>query len=60
MHKDLYEIHMEEDFCKEVTENAARCPLCHEDVEMPMNGGWKCHLLSSDGCAGNARRRSKI
>ena len=60
VHKDLYEIHLMEDFCKEVQSNMARCPLCHEDVEIPLDGGWKVHLLSTGGCPGNARRRSKI
>lgn len=51
---------MQEDHCKVVAESAVRCPLCHEDVNRPQDGGWKVHLLSSGGCAGNARRRSKI
>ncbi|XP_035781687.1 centrosomal protein of 104 kDa-like isoform X2 [Anopheles albimanus] len=57
VHKDLYECHLMEDFCRELTTGAARCPLCHDDVLLPLDGGWKRHLLSRAGCLGNARRR---
>lgn len=41
--------------------NTMKCPLCHEEVEGPSNGGWKHHLTKSDGgCAGTAKRRSRI
>ncbi|XP_058124047.1 centrosomal protein of 104 kDa [Anopheles ziemanni] len=57
VHKDLYEYHLMEDFCREFTTGAARCPLCHDDVLLPLDGGWKRHLLSRAGCLGNIRRR---
>uniref|UniRef100_A0A182J1Y5 TOG domain-containing protein n=1 Tax=Anopheles atroparvus TaxID=41427 RepID=A0A182J1Y5_ANOAO len=57
VHKDLYEYHLMEDFCRELTTGAARCPLCHDDVLLPLDGGWKRHLLSRAGCLGNIRRR---
>ncbi|XP_049547873.1 centrosomal protein of 104 kDa isoform X1 [Anopheles darlingi] len=57
VHKDLYECHLMEDFCRELTTGAARCPLCHDDVLLPLDGGWKRHLLSRAGCLGNTRRR---
>ncbi|XP_058059903.1 centrosomal protein of 104 kDa [Anopheles bellator] len=57
VHKDLFEYHLMEDFCRELTTGAARCPLCHDDVLLPLDGGWKRHLLSRAGCLGNARRR---
>ncbi|XP_058452384.1 centrosomal protein of 104 kDa isoform X2 [Malaya genurostris] len=60
VHKDLYEYHMMEDFCRELTTGAARCPLCHDDVLLPLDGGWKRHLLSRSGCLGNSRRRAKV
>ncbi|XP_065080459.1 centrosomal protein of 104 kDa isoform X2 [Ochlerotatus camptorhynchus] len=60
VHKDLYEYHMMEDFCRELTNGAARCPLCHDDVLLPLDGGWKRHLLSRSGCLGNSRRRAKV
>ncbi|XP_021702895.1 centrosomal protein of 104 kDa isoform X1 [Aedes aegypti] len=60
VHKDLYEYHMMEDFCRELTNGAARCPLCHDDVLLPLDGGWKRHLLSRSGCLGNTRRRAKV
>ncbi|XP_062548143.1 centrosomal protein of 104 kDa isoform X2 [Armigeres subalbatus] len=60
VHKDLYEYHMMEDFCRELTTGAARCPLCHDDVLLPLDGGWKRHLLSRSGCLGNTRRRIKV
>ncbi|XP_055596742.1 centrosomal protein of 104 kDa isoform X2 [Uranotaenia lowii] len=60
VHKDLYEYHMMEDFCRELTTGAARCPLCHDDVLLPLDGGWKRHLLSRAGCLGNTRRRAKV
>lgn len=49
-----------EDYCVELKPNIARCPLCHDEVETPLDGGWKMHLLSANGCRGNARRRAKI
>uniref|UniRef100_A0A182PQ22 Angiotensin-converting enzyme n=1 Tax=Anopheles epiroticus TaxID=199890 RepID=A0A182PQ22_9DIPT len=55
VHKDLYEYHLMEDFCRELTTGAARCPLCHDDVLLPLDGGWKRHLLSRAGCLGNTR-----
>ncbi|XP_035904417.1 centrosomal protein of 104 kDa isoform X1 [Anopheles stephensi] len=58
VHKDLYEYHLMEDFCRELTTGAARCPLCHDDVLLPLDGGWKRHLLSRAGCLGNTRRRA--
>ncbi|XP_055642781.1 centrosomal protein of 104 kDa isoform X2 [Toxorhynchites rutilus septentrionalis] len=60
VHKDLYEYHMLEDFCRELTTGAARCPLCHDDVLLPLDGGWKRHLLSRSGCLGNSRRRTNV
>ncbi|XP_053696322.1 centrosomal protein of 104 kDa [Sabethes cyaneus] len=60
VHKDLYEYHMMEDFCRELTTGAARCPLCHDDVLLPLDGGWKRHLLSRSGCLGNSRRRANV
>lgn len=60
VHKDLYEIHSMEDHCQELKANIARCPLCHGEVDGPLDGGWKMHLLSANGCRGNARRRAKI
>lgn len=48
------------DYCNELKTGAQRCPLCHEDVNLPLDGGWKLHLLKLNGCPGNARRRSKI
>ncbi|CAD7086006.1 unnamed protein product [Hermetia illucens] len=60
VHKGLYELHLMEDYCREIRTGAARCPLCHDDVHLPLDGGWKLHLLSISGCPGNARRRSKI
>ncbi|XP_055901824.1 centrosomal protein of 104 kDa isoform X2 [Eupeodes corollae] len=59
VHKQLYELHQMEDYCRELKTGAARCPLCHDDVHLPLDGGWKLHLLSSSGCPGNARRRTK-
>lgn len=47
-------------FFLELTTGAARCPLCHEDVNLPLDGGWKRHLLSKSGCPGNiSRKRNK-
>lgn len=60
VHKDLYEIHSMEDHCQELKPNVARCPLCHDEIEAPLDGGWKLHLLSGSACRGNARRRAKI
>lgn len=60
VHKDLYEIHSMEDHCQKLKTGTVRCPLCHDEVDAPSNGGWKLHLLSAAGCRGNARRRSKI
>lgn len=60
VHKSLVEIHKLEDYCIKPTANNMKCPLCHEEVEGPSNGGWKHHLASSDGCAGTAKRRSRI
>ncbi|XP_055372209.1 centrosomal protein of 104 kDa isoform X2 [Condylostylus longicornis] len=60
VHKQLMDLHMMEDYCRELKTGAARCPLCHDDVNLPLDGGWKLHLLTSSGCPGNARRRSKM
>ncbi|XP_055298769.1 centrosomal protein of 104 kDa isoform X2 [Sitodiplosis mosellana] len=57
VHKNLLDIHKLEDYCVEPKPNNMKCPLCHEEVEGPSNGGWKHHLV---GCAGTARRRSRI
>ncbi|XP_058985538.1 centrosomal protein of 104 kDa isoform X2 [Musca domestica] len=59
VHKQLYDLHQMEDYCRELKTGAARCPLCHDDVHLPLDGGWKLHLLSASGCPGNTRRRSK-
>ncbi|XP_067620255.1 centrosomal protein of 104 kDa isoform X2 [Eurosta solidaginis] len=59
VHKQLYDLHQMEDYCRELKTGAARCPLCHDDVHLPLDGGWKLHLLSSTGCPGNTRRRAK-
>ncbi|KAM7354490.1 centrosomal protein of 104 kDa isoform 2-T2 [Cochliomyia hominivorax] len=59
VHKQLYDLHQMEDYCRELKTGAARCPLCHDDVHLPLDGGWKLHLLSASGCPGNSRRRSK-
>ncbi|XP_012160566.1 centrosomal protein of 104 kDa isoform X2 [Ceratitis capitata] len=59
VHKQLYDLHQMEDYCRELKTGAARCPLCHDDVHLPLDGGWKLHLLSSIGCPGNTRRRAK-
>ncbi|XP_060647977.1 centrosomal protein of 104 kDa isoform X1 [Drosophila nasuta] len=58
VHKQLYELHQMEDFCRELKTGAARCPLCHDDVNLPLDGGWKLHLLSAGGCPGNIRKRN--
>ncbi|XP_023163035.2 centrosomal protein of 104 kDa isoform X2 [Drosophila hydei] len=58
VHKQLYELHQMEDFCRELKTGAARCPLCHDDVHLPLDGGWKLHLLSAGGCPGNIRKRN--
>ncbi|XP_034471627.1 centrosomal protein of 104 kDa [Drosophila innubila] len=58
VHKQLYELHQMEDFCRELKTGAARCPLCHDDVNLPLDGGWKLHLLSTGGCPGNIRKRN--
>ncbi|KAH8274069.1 hypothetical protein KR044_009876 [Drosophila immigrans] len=58
VHKQLYELHQLEDFCRELKIGAARCPLCHDDVNLPLDGGWKLHLLSAGGCPGNIRKRN--
>lgn len=60
VHKDLLEIHKMEDYCIPLKNNAAKCPLCHEEVARPSEGGWKYHLTASDGCARAAKRRSRI
>lgn len=60
VHKDLMEIHNMEDYCVELRAGYSKCPLCHEEVEGPANGGWKHHLCSDDGCIGTAKRRSRI
>ncbi|KAL9875202.1 centrosomal protein of 104 kDa isoform 3-T3 [Glossina fuscipes fuscipes] len=59
VHKQLYDLHQMEDYCRELKTGAARCPLCHDDVHLPLDGGWKLHLLSATGCPGNTRRRLK-
>ncbi|XP_037958255.1 centrosomal protein of 104 kDa isoform X2 [Teleopsis dalmanni] len=59
VHKQLYDLHQMEDYCRELKTGAARCPLCHDDVHLPLDGGWKLHLLSNAGCPGNTRRRSR-
>ncbi|XP_046812620.1 uncharacterized protein LOC124421443 [Lucilia cuprina] len=59
VHKQLYDLHQMEDYCRELKTGAARCPLCHDDVHLPLDGGWKLHLLSASGCPGNSRRRAK-
>ncbi|EDV98770.1 centrosomal protein of 104 kDa isoform X2 [Drosophila grimshawi] len=58
VHKQLYELHQMEDFCRELKTGAARCPLCHDDVHLPLDGGWKMHLLAAGGCPGNIRKRN--
>ncbi|KRJ99174.1 centrosomal protein of 104 kDa isoform X1 [Drosophila yakuba] len=58
VHKQLYELHQMEDYCRELKTGAARCPLCHDDVHLPQDGGWKLHLLSAGGCPGNIRKRN--
>ncbi|KAM8714963.1 hypothetical protein ACLKA7_002071 [Drosophila subpalustris] len=58
VHKQLYELHQMEDFCRELETGAARCPLCHDDVNLPLDGGWKLHLLNAGGCPGNIRKRN--
>ncbi|XP_017849207.1 centrosomal protein of 104 kDa isoform X2 [Drosophila busckii] len=58
VHKQLYELHQMEDYCRELKTGAARCPLCHDDVHLPLDGGWKLHLLSTVGCPGNIRKRN--
>lgn len=60
VHRELYELHLMEDYCRELTTGAARCPLCHDNVNLPLDGGWKLHLVSSSGCPGTARRRAKV
>jgi len=42
----------------ELKTGAARCPLCHDDVHLPQDGGWKLHLLSAGGCPGNIRKKN--
>ncbi|KAH8249202.1 hypothetical protein KR032_007184 [Drosophila birchii] len=58
VHKQLYELHQMEDYCRELKTGAARCPLCHDDVHLPQDGGWKLHLLSAGGCPGNIRKKN--
>ncbi|KAH8273618.1 hypothetical protein KR018_004588 [Drosophila ironensis] len=58
VHKQLYELHQMEDYCRELKTGAARCPLCHDDVHLPQDGGWKLHLLSGGGCPGNTRKKN--
>ncbi|XP_068139975.1 centrosomal protein of 104 kDa isoform X1 [Drosophila tropicalis] len=58
VHKQLYELHQMEDYCRELKTGAARCPLCHDDVHLPQDGGWKLHLLSTGGCPGNTRKKN--
>ncbi|XP_041448404.1 centrosomal protein of 104 kDa isoform X1 [Drosophila obscura] len=58
VHKQLYELHQMEDYCRELKTGAARCPLCHDDVHLPLDGGWKLHLLSAAGCPGNIRKKN--
>ncbi|KAH8412862.1 hypothetical protein KR009_006346 [Drosophila setifemur] len=58
VHKQLYELHQMEDYCRELKTGAARCPLCHDDVHLPQDGGWKLHLLNSAGCPGNTRKKN--
>ncbi|EDV32027.1 uncharacterized protein Dana_GF14244, isoform A [Drosophila ananassae] len=58
VHKQLYELHQMEDYCRELKTGAARCPLCHDDVHLPQDGGWKLHLLSGGGCPGNSRKKN--
>ncbi|XP_063698655.1 centrosomal protein of 104 kDa [Culicoides brevitarsis] len=60
VHKDLYEYHLMEDYCIEVTNGADRCPLCHDEIFLPMEGGWRRHLLGKSGCRGNPRTKSKL
>ncbi|XP_030376803.1 centrosomal protein of 104 kDa [Scaptodrosophila lebanonensis] len=57
VHKQLYELHQMEDYCRELKTGAARCPLCHDDVHLPLDGGWKIHLLGPSGCPGNIRKK---
>lgn len=54
------DIHKLEDYCVTPKAGNMKCPLCHEEVEGPSNGGWKHHLATSDGCAGTAKRRARI
>lgn len=60
VHKNLLDIHKMEDHCKPQS-GTAKCPLCHEIVEAPTNGGWKHHLMiDPNGCVGTIKRRSRI
>lgn len=61
VHKNLLDIHKLEDYCVAPKPNNMKCPLCHEEIDgPPANGGWKHHLASPNGCAGTAKRRSRI
>lgn len=60
VHKNLLDIHRLEDYCVTPKPKNTKCPLCHEEIDGPTNGGWKQHLASSNGCAGTAKRRSRI
>lgn len=60
VHKDLLEIHKQEDYCTEKKANHLKCPLCHEQIEGPLNGGWKNHLTNQNGCSGTAKRRARV
>lgn len=61
VHKDLLEIHKMQDQCIKLRPGTSKCPLCHEIVEKPTNGGWKNHLMvDPNGCVGTIKRRSRI
>ncbi|XP_059615922.1 centrosomal protein of 104 kDa isoform X2 [Phlebotomus argentipes] len=54
VHMELFQLHLLEEYCREVPPSSVRCPLCHENI--PENG-WKEHFLDQAlFCRGNSRR----
>ncbi|GAB0096765.1 Angiotensin-converting enzyme [Sergentomyia squamirostris] len=56
VHLELFELHLLEEYCREIPPSTVRCPLCHDNI--PENS-WREHLLhSTTFCRGNSRRKS--
>ncbi|KAL5282042.1 CEP104 family protein [Megaselia abdita] len=57
VHNQLLELHLLEEFCRDIKPKEERCPLCHDDIQNPQEEGWEKHLSQPNGCPGNAKRR---